>query len=319
MPGPNSAISRIEIYKQVWWLAQDTPFTGGGLGAFPGLYSTYVLSVPSLYLTHAHNAFLNVFLEQGWLGGLTFLLILVVAGVACLSRWNQSDPQATALVVAGGLGVATIAFQGLGDATLVASRVMPLVFLPAGLVFAGDDGGQRLSRRWLWPIAIVSVIAIAGMGILYRDSLRAQWYANLGAVEQDRVALADWPTNEWDTGEQVELLIPAEKLFEKSLTLNPNNDTAQYRMGLIAVARQDWPDAVTFLQSAYELNSQRRGLIKNLGYAYAWLGEYDQAYEFLALIPEARDELTVYVWWWNERAHRPDQSQNATNMLGRMP
>ena len=33
LPGPNSAISRTELYGQVWRLAQATPFTGGGLAA----------------------------------------------------------------------------------------------------------------------------------------------------------------------------------------------------------------------------------------------------------------------------------------------
>src|SRR5206468_4285723 len=60
LPGPNSAISRAELFGQVWRLAQATPFTGAGLAAFPGLYSTYILDVPSLYLTHAHNAYLNL-------------------------------------------------------------------------------------------------------------------------------------------------------------------------------------------------------------------------------------------------------------------
>src|SRR5262249_19077558 len=31
LPGPNSVISRTQLFGQVWHLAQDTPFTGGGL------------------------------------------------------------------------------------------------------------------------------------------------------------------------------------------------------------------------------------------------------------------------------------------------
>lgn len=320
LPGPNSAVSRIEIYKQVWWLAQDTPFTGGGLGSFPGLYSTYILSVPSLYLTHAHNAFLNVLLEQGWLGAASFAIIILVASFVALPRLTQVDSQFAPLIVAGGLGVVVIVLQGMGDATLVASRVMPFLFFPAGLVFAGPAPNaptKSVKNRWIW--FAVPIAAVAGVALLYQQPLRAQWYANLGAVEQNRIALISWPTNEWDTGEQAGLLGAAESLFEKSLTLNPNNETALFRLGLIRVARQDWQRAAQFLQSAYDLNPNRRGLIKNLGYTYAWLGDYDTGRNYLTLIPEARDELSIYIWWWNERAHRPEQSQNAINMLGRMP
>jgi hypothetical protein len=81
---------------------------------------------------------------------------------------------------------------------------------------------------------------------------------------------------------------------------------------------QDWPKAAGYLQPVYDQQPLRRGLTKSLGYTYTWLGEFDKAQQLLVLLPETRNELTVYTWWWNERMQRPDLSQNATALLRRI-
>ena len=141
LPGPtNTAMNRLELFGQVWRLAQDTPLTGGGLGAFPALYSTYILDIPVLLLTHAHNAYLNLLVEQGWAGLVAYGLTLTVAGwtaTRALARPVSSEGAGTrALLAAGAAGLVIVAVQSLGDGTLVASRAIPFLFVPAGLVAA---------------------------------------------------------------------------------------------------------------------------------------------------------------------------------------
>ncbi|MCI0520925.1 MAG: O-antigen ligase family protein, partial [Chloroflexi bacterium] len=65
LPGPASAVSRMEIYRGALRLAQDYPFTGGGLAAFPGLYSQYIENIPIYLFGYAHNAYLDLAVEQG--------------------------------------------------------------------------------------------------------------------------------------------------------------------------------------------------------------------------------------------------------------
>jgi O-antigen ligase len=316
LPGPNSVVSRVEIYGQVWRLAQDTPFTGGGLAAFPGLYSTYVLSVPSLYLTHAHNSFLNILLEQGWLGGISFLVIVFGTAIFALPRLERLDSGWSSLVGAGCLGAVAVLLQGLGDATLVASRVTPFLFLPAGLVFASPSW-QRIPVRQ-WVISAVPLVVLMGTALVFVWPVSAQWQANLGAVAQNRVLLTAWPTNEWDTGENVTLLAPAEAHLKQALVIAPDNDTALYRLGMIAMLKQDWPQAASYLQTAQAHDPHRHVLTKTLGYTYAWLGDFEKAQPLLLSLPETRDELAIYAWWWNERMARPNLSQNAILLLKRM-
>jgi len=47
-----------------------------------------------------------------------------------------------------------------------------------------------------------------------------------------------------------------------------------------------------------------------LGYCYVWLGDLKKGEEFLSRIPEAQEELDVYIWWWNTQG-RSDLSNNA--------
>jgi len=62
--------TRGELASRSLYLLLAFPFTGGGLGSFPGLYSSYLLDIPFYYLPNSHNLFLDVAIEQGLLGGL---------------------------------------------------------------------------------------------------------------------------------------------------------------------------------------------------------------------------------------------------------
>ena len=324
LPGPNSLVSRIEIYGQVWRLAQDTPFTGSGLDSFPAVYSTYVLSIPHLFLTHAHNAYLNLLVEQGW-PGLIAYAGLVSAGLWAAARQvQQGDPALRPFTAAGALGLMMVALHSFGDGVLVASRATPALLIPAGLALAGwpsstaasevAPGGRRFLRLALAGLAAVAVV---GAGWLFRDSVLAAWHANLGALAQQRVELAGWPAGQWDDGSHTALLAQAEPEFQKAVEYQPANRTARYRLGLIAVSRRDFAEAADQLQRAYQGDPSRRGVIKVLGFTYVWLGDYDSAAPLLARIPEAGAELSEYAWWWGTQG-RSDLSQRAVQMASRL-
>lgn len=330
LPGPNSAVSRMEIYGQVWRLAQDTPFTGGGLAAFPALYSTYILDIPFLFLTHAHNAYLNLLVEQGWPGLIGYVGLLVAAGWAASRNIRQTDERYRAFALAGALGLAVVAIQSLADATLVASRAIPVMLVPAGLALAGQTSNSQSSNAkgsnpqrskpilkfdiWIFGVAILAMVVIAAF--TWRSWLAA-WHANLGIITHDRIQLAGWPTGGWNDGSNASLYAQAEPEFRRALELDPLNRTANHRLGIAAGLKRDFAGAADHLQRAYEADPGHRGIVKALGYTYVWLGEYDRAKPLLASIPEARGELEVYVWWWGTQG-REDLSKRAQTMVKRM-
>jgi tetratricopeptide (TPR) repeat protein len=338
VPGPKDYLNRAEIYPQSWYLARDTPFTGGGLAAFPALYSTYIRVIPfNAFLNEdtGNNAYLNLLVEQGWLGLLIYIVLLLVALGTALRRYGRVKNEYRSFVVAGILGLGFVLLQGFAHATLVATRAIPALLIPAGLALSGIEknhapnmlrsGGswtivpqiRSLPRPWkiipalfLATIFAASLFAIRNSPFAIRNSLLSTWYGDLGAVQMSQVELANFPSGAWDDGSQVAALTPAENLLQKALQLNPNNPTAHHRLGLIAVLRCDFPAALAHLERAHQLNPSHRGILKSLGYTYVWTGHLGLASQVLAQIPEAPEELGVYVWWWTTQS-RPDLSARA--------
>jgi hypothetical protein len=74
-PGEYGNNTRAEVFERGAYFLGDYPFTGAGLGSFPGLYSQYIISVPFFYFVNSYNLFLDVSIEQGLIGGLAFILI----------------------------------------------------------------------------------------------------------------------------------------------------------------------------------------------------------------------------------------------------
>jgi Flp pilus assembly protein TadD len=128
-----------------------------------------------------------------------------------------------------------------------------------------------------------------------------------------RIELQGWPTGQWDDGRNAEALAPAVSLLQRAVAIETDNRTAQHRLGLIAMVRQDFDTAVDHLEIAHELDPHHRGLVKTLGYSYAWQGNLDQAAALLAHIPESHREMREYEKWWGYQG-RPDLAAYAEEM-----
>ena len=322
LPGPNSTTSRVEVYQQVWRLAQATPFTGGGLAAFPGLYSTYILVIPNLFLTHAHNAYLNVLVEQGWPGLLSYIVVLGAALIGGLGQLQRPDGPGRAIATAGLLGLVVVTLQGLGDGTLVASRVSLALWVPAGLALGGIEVGVAPATagrpRWaVWAPAGLAGVVLLAAAFSWRG-LAAAWYADQGSVGFARAQLAGWPTNVWSEGQEVPQLLPTRPDLERALALEPDNASAHFRLGLLAELQRDYPAAVTELEAARAADEQHRGIRKSLAYAYAWAGDTQHAIPLLKTLPEANSELEIYSWWWGTQG-RADLAERARLLAAEVP
>ena len=302
LPGPASAGSRLDLMRDTWALVKDVPFTGAGLGAFPGWYSHYVRVIPHFYLIHSHNIGLDIWLEQGPWGAAAWLVLL--AGAIWLIL--KDGPRLTPNALWRGAWLASmtvlLAHGGVEDA-LYGSRAALLLWVLPGMALseAGGEaaiigrGGHGQAAAW-WTAAALGVGFLLLLAATQHGP--AAWWANRGALAMARVELANFPAGLWSDGSEAARLDSAESLFQHALSLQPDNPTAHYRLGLMAGLRRDWRSAAAHLALAYQQAPGRRGLRKSLGYAYAWLGEEEKSAELLRAIPEASDELAIYAWWW---------------------
>ena len=317
LPGPNNAPSRTEIFSQAWRLAEDTPFTGGGLGQFPALYSTYIQVIPhALFLAEdsGNSAYLNVLVEQGWLGLIALIALFGTAAYAATVRL-AAQKRSRGLEIAAAVGLAFVVLYGLSHDMLLATRTLPFLLVPVGLVLARPVSSSESKGRPLAILGLAAAIALllVAAAIALLQPVAASWHANLGALEMSRVELRDWPTNQWKEASSTAKLIQANSQFGQAIDLDPTNKTAHYRLGIIAMTGQEFPAAVSHLEMAYAQDQDHRGIRKTLGYSYTWSGQFDRALDLLVTVPEAKNEMDVYVWWWGTQ-DRPDLAESASHM-----
>lgn len=309
--------ARAELFWRSLRLVSDFPFTGGGLGAFPGLYSQYILGIPNYYLPNAHNTFLDVFIEQGMFGGVAFLILFLASLWLIASNSVGEDSSRHPLFDRLLLAALVIAFaHGLVDDYLYNTMGAMLgLFLP-GLAVRGLEAKplnllpKQFDRADIIVLGSIAVLLLV-LGAVYWKTFRSLWYANIGAAQMARVELAGFPTNEWAGPALADTLQDAEASLHASLAADSANRTANHRLGLIALLRRDIPSACGYLSNAHLLDPAHRGITKSLGYCYAWLGDLESSKTLLHSMPEAGKELSEYVRWWQAQGYT-EFSNNAS-------
>jgi tetratricopeptide (TPR) repeat protein len=317
--GSGISVGRLEAAFDTVRLVRDYPFTGAGLVVFPGQYSRYVLDIPVFFFNISHNLYLDVALEQSPLGLLAFMG-LVTGSFWLLLKCDQTS--SLWWVITSSLIVITI--QGLADDPLYGGSGTPLLFVLPGLAVAlyhaveakneVDRSTAGILRKKLMWIAISGLLASIFLITLSWPTLSAQLAADLGALDMARVELAGFPSGKWDEGNNIPALQKAIDLFQQALSTDEANFTAHYRLGLIAMLARDFEVAQNHLERAHAIQPEHRGVRKELGYCYLWMGNYEQASPLLASLSETPNELDAYIWWWGTQG-RDDLAGKAEFML----
>ncbi len=302
---------RAGLAAQTRHLIADFPLLGGGLAAFPGLHSRYILGIPYFFLPNGHNIFLDVFLEQGLLGVIAFIVIVATTFWRLVSVIFAANGQAVAGQAKLLAGVTLSSFtilllHGLVEDTVYGSAGLPLLLVAPALAIAlhdassedGVSGQRRRVRVNRHPLLLCGALLLASVLL---PAGRAAWLANIASLHMARVELDGFPHDQWRDDIDVERLAPARALFEQSIGINQRQSTAYYRLGLIAMLRHDYEEAVHQLQRAHQNNAGHVGIRKALGYSYAWTGNVEQGSLLLSQAPFVNQELQAYENWWQSR------------------
>lgn len=332
--GLPSGASRIELAENTTKLIQDFPFTGGGLRSFPGLYSQYIMVTPFFLFAYSHNFYLDLILELGWVGALGLFMLFVISLIGLLRVLDSNRENSLQILISEAVlvGFIIVLLHGLVDDPLFGERGSPLLLLMPGFAILLTDSFQRSStnldqsvreersrnlsfklHNLILPGSLVLVLLV--VSFLFQDVMVSSLYANLGAVFMAQSELQDWPSNKWNDGEFIHGIEIAEERFVKSIALDENQRTAWHRLGLIAMHTQNYNEAELYLEKAYNIDPEHRGIRKSLGYTYVWVGNYKGAAEVLEDISEAKSELETYSWWWREH-DREDLARRAEEMIG---
>lgn len=312
---PYGTGSRAELIARSIYLVSDFPFTGGGLGAFPGLYSNYLLGIPFFNVPNSHNLFLDVAIEQGVFGGVSYLIVFLTSIWITAKTIAGTHSRQASLFHWLTLSALLIAFvHGLVDDYLYNGSGSFLALALAGVSSAIQPRTVRPLQLRNYLLPGFAVLALALFVAMNLHGIRASWYANLGAVQMAKVELKGFPTNQWTDPAIVPQLDQADATLHSALQLDQDNQTANHRLGLLSMLRGDFTAGAVFLEKAHAEAPNHRGISKSLGYCYVWLGDTEKALPMLSQIPETNEELEVYVWWLGEHG-QPDLAEKAAQFL----
>jgi len=289
---------REQIWRNSLDLVGDYPLTGFGLGDFEMTYSTYALLVHVGNTMHAHNLWLDVWLNLGLLG------LLALAGMVINAVWVKPSPSPWRMVSLMTLGV--ILLHALVDDSIFGygGAAIPIIFIPLGLLARSAVEPAPARSRWqpAWAIWI-----IAGIGLiigLIIPSGRAVLAANLGALAQTRAELSvyHWPEIEIQdalrqTG-QVDLSA-AQSNYLAALQLDENNVAANRRLGQIELAQGQYDTACQRLARAWVAAPQQRATRQMLGECDALQGSTARAVELWRSVDNQERQLETRLWWYD--------------------
>lgn len=330
LAGTVSGVPRPLLYQQVSQLAQDYVFTGAGLDTFSPNFSTYELLINVPFLVHGHNLYLQIWYEQGILGIVAFVWLLLAYYIWALRRRSRMNGLAIASIAATSL----MLIHGWVDVLFYFSRVISLMFIPLGLTVcalepfvppatdnhtASQQVNPRRSRIAGAIAGAILVLLLVLFIVVRREQLTALWIANWGALRQAQLELPqiNFPTPTPGQVRRSTDLSGAEALYRQALEHDSQNRVANSRLGLIALDRYEFDHAVSYLEAAFRADKNNRAAIKSLGLAYLWMGKPDRAQPLLAQIPEASSDLGYAAQNWI-KLDRKDLAARAQEMIKRL-
>jgi hypothetical protein len=293
---------RWNVWQNSLDLVSDYPFTGLGLGGFSMAYSSYTVLVHVEHTLHAHNLFLDIWLQQGLLGLLSLIGLVAVTTVPALVALIRDDSisrwQMAALV---SLGV--LVTHGMVDDSLYgySAKAIPFLFVPF-CVLSREQPFIVVRLRSV--LGIVGVVAVALIGVAILPTVRATFEANLGALAQTRAELSVYRWPQWSIQDELRRsgkidLSSAIAQYKTALALDPANATANRRLGQIEISLGHYADAREHLEKALAASSNQRATRAMLGETYAIAGEIDRAAMLWRGVDVSDGQLDIRAWWYD--------------------
>jgi hypothetical protein len=286
---------RIDVYRNSLILIGDFPFTGIGPGDQFGMaLARYALLIQVPFLTYSHNLLLDVWLELGLIGILSFVaLVGSVGGAVVAGERTRSSTRFRATWV----GVVAILIHGLTDArqSIDGWTWLPL-FVLLGLLAARIK--RAGVRRTIWTMAppIVTTAIFIVVALPYVMPLSATWEANLGTLAQAHAELGAHGESD-----RAHLMTEARQHYSEAIRLDSHQTTALRRLGALAVDEHRFDDARVALEAAWTQDADNAATRKALGLAHTWTGDLHSAQSLLTPVTGIVGELNVWSWWWENQ------------------
>jgi tetratricopeptide (TPR) repeat protein len=185
-------------------------------------------------------------------------------------------------------------------------------FVLLGLMAGASSMERRDPLPWYLRYAPAYAAAAAAFIALAPNPIAAV-STNLGAVYQAQADLS----SSLSAKQKEEYLEQAGRHFQRSLTYQPDQIGANYRLGLIALEKYDFQQAIQYFQQAHPEGSGHTGLNKALGLAYTFSGRLEEGTPLLKDQIDIIKELNYWGWYFGT-IQKLEASQNAYTQADRI-
>lgn len=140
--------ARFEMWPSIIKASADVAPVGAGLGAFVPFYRAW--EPPDLmgphFINHAHNDYLELWLETGWLAPLVLVAFFLSLGRASLNAWQGPPIQSATLARASGVAVLVLLAHSAVDYPLRTQALACAFALATACLLSGFDSERH--RSW---------------------------------------------------------------------------------------------------------------------------------------------------------------------------
>lgn len=338
IPSSETVGNRVDLYANSLNLLSDYPVIGAGLGGFMMLYSSYALLAHVGFITHSHNLYFDVVIEQGvvalialsWMWLLMFEAVWRSLSVSIRSRRRRQAQDREAerdssrveigemplrywrvMLGAGAMSLVVILAQGLIDDPIYGSRAVVIFFVPLSFGVPLLRVAAPASRHWQRRTLVVAASVVLILGIVWWRPLLSRLTSNLAAVEQSRRELSvyEWPA--WPVQDVVRRetdLSGAIAGYERALQIDQGNASANRRLGQIELSLGEYEQALAHLQRAYELAPWDNATRQLLGEAYITTGDVDTGMAYWRTADNSVSQLDLRRFWYEYMGEDPPLS-----------
>ena len=304
---PSTWLNRLEFQRKSLVLVKDYPLIGAGLDGFEMLYSTYAVLLHVGYISHSHNLYLAVAIDQGLPGLLALIWIWVLFAAMIWRSLRPQEPNpvqgATQVSVMGvaGLSLIITLLHGTVDTALYGRGAL-LLFAPIAFAVPSPQEQEQLVRvRRMLGVAVIGVPL--GLALLWPNRSLSLIHSNLGAVHQSQEELSLYSRPEWQIQDQVRRSVDLSRSvagFEQALALNSGNATANRRLGMIELSLGRYEEALAHLEAAYTAEPDVMTTRQLLGEALIVNGHLEEGQALWSGVSNEQRQLELRVDWYQQ-------------------
>jgi len=331
LPASESGLQRADLYANSLTLAADYPLIGAGLDGFMMLYSTYALLTHVGFVTHSHNLYLDIVIEQGvialvalvWMWLLMGEAVWQASGAASERLRQRRSPKSERRVnnsqvdrkrrprnktssrkivlVAAFMSLIVLLVHGLVDDAIYNSRAVLIFFVPLAFAVPVLKRSTVPINRSQWSFAAIALLLILLVSVIFWRPLVSRVQSNLAAVRQSKAELShyQWPDNPIQDAVRREVDMNSTIAgYEKALSLDPNNASANRRLGQLQLSLGKYEDALTYLLLAYQRAPWDNATRQLVGEALILNGRLDEGVKLWSTVNVEQNQLNLRRYWY---------------------